>query len=85
MCPVPRPSEIPDADRGEPRVDARSVLLQREGGPLPQHHHAERVHSHLSVRLGAVQHPHLADAGVPDEPEAVPAGQAGVLAAHGQL
>ena len=80
-----RSSKVPDADRSEPRLDAGSFLLQREGGPLPQHHHAKRVHPHLPVRFGPVQHTNLTDAGLPDEPETLPAGSTGLLAPDGQL
>jgi len=49
-----RSPEISHPDGGEPRVDARSFLLQREGGTLPQHHHAQCVYSHLPQRLSAI-------------------------------
>lgn len=78
-----RPPQVPDVDRGEPRLDAGSVLLERKGGPLSQHHHAERVHPHLPVRVRPVQYTNLADVGLPDEPEAVPPGSAGLLAPDG--
>lgn len=49
-------------------MDARLVLLEREGGPLPQHHHAQRLHPDLSLRIGAIQYSRLLDTGLSDEP-----------------
>lgn len=66
-------------------MDARSVLLQREGGSLPQHHYAQRVHPDLPTRIGAVQYPYLLNARLSDESETVPTGQANLLLANGQL
>lgn len=53
---IRRKDQVLDSDRVEPRVDAGLVLFEREGRPLPQHHHAKRLHSHLPLRLGALQH-----------------------------
>lgn len=55
-------------------MDAGSVLLQREGRPFPQHHHAERLHPYLPKWQRAVQHPNLTHSLLPHEPEVVSSG-----------
>jgi len=66
-------------------VDAGFVLLQREGRPLPQHHHAQRLHKDISIWFRPLQYSNFIDPVVPNEPETVPPGQAGLLSANGQL
>lgn len=66
-------------------MDARLVLLEREGGPLPQHHHAQCVHPDIPIRIGAIQYSYLLDTGLSDEPKAIPAGQANLFTSNGQL
>lgn len=66
-------------------MDARLVLFEREGGSLPQHHHAQRLHPDLSLRIGAIQYSCLLDTGLSHEPQAVPPGQTNLLPKNGQL
>lgn len=48
-------------------MDAGFVLLERERGPLPQHHHAKCIYSNFPIWLRALQYKDLINARVPDE------------------
>ena len=48
--------QVPHDDRRQEGVDAGHVLPQREGGQVPQHPRAERLHQDLPERRRAVQH-----------------------------